>query len=159
VTISIWRALGLLPMLAVLAGCGGAPPRSSLSGWIIEESYDVGPCRFRRGELWLYHTSEFNLRIQLAIDNIGSEPAHCAFDMQAVNAAGKAVTDAASGAVDLAPQEGLDLTASATEANLTGISSGGADDAWIYVKLTHGYPVIGETRELHATPSRDLPDL
>jgi hypothetical protein len=147
----------LVVALGAGVGCGKTPPRQSLQGWILEESREVGPCWFRMDHAWLYHSSEWHLQTDVVLQNTGAENARCGFDMRAVSASGEAITHDVSEAVELPPGESRNISKTAIEANLTGIVGSASEDAWVYVRLTHGYWPIGESVELHATPARDRP--
>jgi hypothetical protein len=153
------RAPSLLAALAcVLAcGCGKPPPRAALDGWPLEQELDVGACRFRMTSASLFHSTEWHLHIDVHLENLGPEKRRCEIDVRAVTAGGNVLTDAATAGLELEPGASIDLTKSATEANMTGFSGGPAEDAWLYVQLTDGRWPIGTTKKVHATPRRDRP--
>ncbi len=143
--------------MAVAAGCSKAPARQSLQGWILEEAREVGPCWFRMDHAWLFHSTEWNLQIDMRVENTGGEQARCAYDIRAVSDSGESITESVSGAVTLRPEGSRDVRGSAIETHLTGIQGGPGEGAWVYVELTHGYWPVGDTIKLHATPSRERP--
>lgn len=152
---SLVLALGLA---AGLAGCDGAPPaRSGLAGWPPGEAVEVGACRFLLSQANLWHSSEWHLEVKLSAEGMGSEAAYCGYSVQAVTQPGTALTKAASGGGKVGPGEVRDHQGHAREAAETGMSSGPAEDAWVYVELSEGRWPLATSKGVHVTPDRVRP--
>lgn len=150
------RASSLLVWVLVSA-CGKPPPRAALEGWPIEQELDVGACRFRLASAALFHSTHWQLMIDVHLENVGPEKQRCEIDVRGVTAGGNELTDSATAGVELQPGESMDVSKTAKEANMTGFSGGAAEDAWLYVQLTEGRWPIGTTKKVHATPARVRP--
>lgn len=139
-------------------GCDRAPPpRATLSGWPPGEPVEIGGCRFLLSEANMWHSSEWHLDVKLSVEGIGTEPVHCGFSVQAMTAASTALTVAATGSGKLSPGEVREHQGHAREIDETGMSSGPAEDAWVYVELAEGRWPMATTRGVVVTPQRVRP--
>jgi len=148
----------VIGLLSILAGCDRAPPpRDGLSGWPPGEPVEVGGCRFLLSQASLWHETEWHLEVKLSAERTGTEAAHCGYSAQAVTSVGTALTKAVSGGGKLGPGELRDLVGNAREAAETGLSSGPAEGAWVYVELSEGRWPLATSKGVHATPDRARP--
>jgi hypothetical protein len=148
----------VIGLLSSSAGCDQAPPaRNGLSGWPPGEPVEVGGCRFLLSQANLWHSTEWHLEVKLSAEGSGPKAAYCGYSVQAVTQAGTALTDAASGGSKVGPGETRDHHGQAREASETGMSSGPAEDAWVYVELSEGRWPLATTTGVHVTPDRVRP--
>lgn len=152
---SLLLAVGLA---SGLAGCDAAPPaRSGLAGWPPGEPVEVGGCRFLLSQASLWHSSEWHLEVTLSAEGSGPEAVYCGYSVQAVTQPGTALTKAASGGSKVGPGEVREHQGHAREAAETGMSSGPAEDAWVYVELSEGRWPLATSKGVHVTPERVRP--
>lgn len=141
-----------------LAACDRAPPpREGLPGWPPGEAVEVGACRFLLSQANLWHATEWHLEVKLSAERSGSEAAYCGYSIQAVTQPGTALTRAATGGGKLGPGEVREHMALAREAAETGLSSGPAEGAWVYVELAEGRWPMANTKGVHVSPDRVRP--
>lgn len=155
------RSPRLLPLALLVAsslGCDAdAPPRDTLNGWPPGEPAVAGSCSFILTQANLYHSTEWHLDLKLTGTNTGNEEVKCGFSAQAVTSSNTPLTGAAKGSETLPPGEGFTKEASSREADMTGLSSGAEEGAWVYVELSEGSWPMAKTTGVHVTPDRIRP--
>lgn len=151
-----------LCVLLLVAGAGAGacdqvPARATLSGWPPGEPTNTGSCEFLLKKATVYHSSEWHLDVEIVARNTGLESVYCSFEAQTMTSSDTALTDAAKGSGDLGPDEEIVREASAREANVTGLSTGSSEDAWVYVKLAEGHWPMDTSTGVIVTPERIRP--
>ncbi len=152
-----WLGPGLGLVLGLLGCDREPPPKAGLEGWPAGEAIEVGACLFVLSQATLWHSSEWHLEVRLSVEGIGTQAEHCGYSVQAVTQPGTALTRVASGGSSVAPGQVREIMAQAREAAETGLSSGPAEDAWVYVAVSEGRWPLATTREAFVTPGRERP--
>ncbi len=140
-----------------LFACDRTPSKGSINGWPPGEPVVAGNCEFLLKKATLYHSTEWHLDVEVLSANVGTEKTYCSFSAQAMTASDTSLTDAAKSGSDLGAEEEIVSAASAREANVTGISSGPAEDAWVYVELSDGYWPMDTSVGVYVHPERIRP--
>ena len=154
------RAPSMLLLLAASLGplaCDEVPARSILSGWPPGEPVRAGACEFLLQSAALYHSTEWHLEVKVEARNTGPEAVRCAFSARAMTSSDTALTKAAEQSGELAPGDGWVHEAASREVNETGMSSGGAEGAWVYVELTEGHWPMDTSARVSVEPERTRP--
>ncbi|MEM7153484.1 MAG: hypothetical protein AAF799_11625 [Myxococcota bacterium] len=155
---SRWLLAFTLGCTSALASCDGSiPSRSTVSPWPTGEAIEAGSCRFVLTRADLYHSSSWNLEVEITATNEGPERTKCGFSAQTATSSDTALTNAASISGSLGPNESWTRMAYSREANLTGMSSGSADGAWALIEVSEGTWPLGETTTVRVTPQRTRP--
>lgn len=143
---------------ALASGCDGdAPPRDGLHGWPPGEPAVAGACSFVLTRANLYHSTEWHLDVEITGENTGNEEVTCGFSARAVTSSNSSLTDAAKGSASLPPGERFTKEAGSREADVTGLSSGAEEGAWVYVELSEGSWPMAKTTGVHVSPDRVRP--
>ena len=152
------RALLACSLSWLASGCDGdVPSRNTLSGWPPGEPAVAGACSFVLTRANLYHSTEWHLDVEIAGQNTGPEEVKCGFSARAVTSSNTPLTDAAKGSNTLPPGESFTKEAASREADVTGLSSGAEEDAWVYVELSEGTWPMAKTTGVHVSPDRTRP--
>lgn len=149
--------LVLAVSLVVPLGCDDAPAKSTLLGWPPGEAVEVGTCRFLLKKAEIYHSSEWHLEAEVYAENTGTESLYCSYSARLMTASDTPLTDAAKAGTELGPDEDWAREAMSREANMTGMSSGAAEGAWVYVELGAGRWPMGDRTGVHVDPERIRP--
>jgi len=152
-----WAWLAVPCMVLGLGACDRTPAKASLNGWPPGEPVVAGNCEFLLKTATLYHSTEWHLDVEVLAANVGTEKAYCSYSARAMTVSDTALTDQAKNGSDLGADEEEVSAAAAEEANVTGISSGAAEDAWVYVELSEGYWPMDTSVGVSVFPERIRP--
>lgn len=155
------RAISSIVALVLLgsgaAACDKVPAKGTLNGWPPGEPTVAGTCEFRLERAVVYHSSEWHLEVEVEADNVGPKSAYCAFAAQLVTAQNTALTRVAKNGGETKPEDGWLKEASSRETNETGMSTGAAEGAWVYVELSEGHWPMDTSVGVYVTPERVRP--
>lgn len=156
---SAWVHAWLVAWLAV--GCVGCdpkvPPRDTLRGWPPGEPLVVGSCALLLHQASLWHSTEWHLEVEVSAENTGSEAVYCGASAQALTGSDAPLTDAGKGGGETKPGESRRMKILAREADVTGMSTGAAEGAWVYVELSQGRWPSATTQGVRVDPERVRP--
>ena len=153
------RTWGAIVVAALVSGsgCDSIPAPGGLEGWNVGDSKSVGACDVRLLRAAYYHSDSWNLEVTVEVSNRGAEEARCGWEAMLVSGTKVGLTESVGAPQSVLPDESLELSRAAREANLTGFSGGPSEGDWVLMTLTEGMPVLGGSQQFHATPDRIRP--
>ena len=147
----------MLPLSVGTVACDRVPARNTLGVWPPGEPVLAGSCEFLLQRAAVYHSTEWHLEVEVVARNAGRKSAYCAFSAQLMTSSDTVLTDAAQASGDLEPKQEWTREAASREANETGMSTGQAEGAWVYVKLSDGHWPLQTTTGVVVSPERVRP--
>ncbi len=151
------RVLASCLALSTVACDDNGAPKNTLNGWPPGEPVVAGNCEFYLKKATFYHSNEFHLDVEILGTNTGTKKVYCGFAARVMTSSDTELTDAAKGGADVPPEEERTWEAHGREANVTGISTGPAEGAWVYVKLSEGHWPMDTSVAVYANPERIRP--
>lgn len=150
-------ALALALGLVVTAACDAKPPpRDSVNGWPPGEPVQVGSCSFVLNRAHLWHSTQWQLEVDITAENVGTEAVQCGAAVRAATEL-DVLTEVGKGGGKRQPGVSEMFTVRAREADLTGMSTGAGEGAWVYVELSQGRWPMADTVGVHVSPERVRP--
>lgn len=149
--------LALVLAAGVVIACDAKPPsRDSVDGWPPGQPVQVGSCSFVLNRAHLWHSTQWQLEVDVTSENVGAEAVHCGAAVRATTDL-DVLTEVGKGGGKRQPGVSEKFTLRAREADLTGMSTGPAEGAWVYVELSQGRWPMADTVGVHVSPERVRP--
>lgn len=149
--------MGGLVLVLATAGCDSIPAPGGLPGWNVGQTQQVGVCEVQLRRLGYYHSTSWNMEVEVEMRNLSDDDQRCAWSAQLVSATKKPMTESVGEGRTMTPGEVADIQRLAREKDLTGFSGRPSEGDWVLLVVTQGQPVIGDESKFHATPERLRP--